>query len=278
MHHIETNECPEISSSRLIREQSKKLIIKEALNAGQGENLSILADPDNLDDIEGGVRVLSLDREKENREAVANQPKPQLGKLDPTADIESSLSIKHWPKLGKEEQKAPSDLMGFTPDSKKSGIGQENVHVIVPDRGDFGPGGLPDAGQTLRLIDQNWDTTHFFNSFSGDYVCPGCNASFREMKDFEEHVLNKSRRRGGIQCPGCFRSFKSTSALIAHCESATTRCQISGGHKYAQIIDELTGGVIQARYNDDNTVRYEAGSLDVPKTTTVGPRVRKTIW
>lgn len=78
-----------------------------------------------------------------------------------------------------------------------------------------------------------------------------------------------------FRCPRCRRRFKTTAALIAHCESASTRCDINDGEKYGQVIDELTGGVIQAVGTlTDGTVKYEAGKLDIPKTNTVGTSPR----
>jgi hypothetical protein len=46
---------------------------------------------------------------------------------------------------------------------------------------------------------------------------------------------------------------------------------MSGGNYFGQLMDELTGGVIQvAGYNADGTVKYEAGELELQETTTVG--------
>lgn len=81
------------------------------------------------------------------------------------------------------------------------------------------------------------------------------------------------------RCPGCFRTFKTTAALIAHCESSTARCKINDAPKYGQIIDELSGGAIQTSgYHEDGSIRYEAGKLEMPKTTTIGRSGHKTIW
>lgn len=40
---------------------------------------------------------------------------------------------------------------------------------------------------------------------------------------------------------------------------------------YAQIVDEVSGGLIQiAGYNEDGTIRYEASSLELHETKTIG--------
>jgi hypothetical protein len=41
----------------------------------------------------------------------------------------------------------------------------------------------------------------------------------------------------------------------------------------------LSGGVIQASgYNENGTIKYEAGKLDTPQTTTVGTAAHKQKW
>lgn len=53
--------------------------------------------------------------------------------------------------------------------------------------------------------------------------------------------------------------FKSTTALVAHCESATTRCKINKAHNFGQILDEISGGILETiGHNTDGSVRYEA--------------------
>jgi hypothetical protein len=313
MHHIERDECPKISRIRLIQEQSKKFMIKEALNDGMGLSLPIIPnmagqdDPD-PDDMNGGVKIGVSEagkQEMNNREAIANQPNPDQD--DPTSSVSAMLALKHWPSLGENAPKGksvtPSDLMAFSEMSISGTDGKENVvwkgkaaarlgvESTTPRR-PFGVG-IPDAGQTLRILDNSWDATKFFNTFTGKYVCT-CKQSFAVMRDFEEHVLMKSRAVENKQqvdfqesrlqtltavcsnrCPGCLRIFKTTSALIAHFEAPSARCDINDSQRYGQILDELTGGIIQASgFNEDGTVKYEAGKLEL-NTTTVSKDLRQ---
>lgn len=209
MRHIEDNECSHISNIRLLREQSKKLFIKEALNAGKGENLPVVPDPKDFDDIDGGVK---LDPAQLNRHAMMNQPK--LGEDDPTASISSFLALKHWPRLGEQGRPVDEgdDLMELSPNSNLVWKGrgranppgsanppESNEQQEVSQPGPFGINFLPDAGQTLRMLDEHWDSTKFFNSFNGRYICPGCSAGFPAMKEFEEHILSKSRGKREMQ-------------------------------------------------------------------------------
>lgn len=57
------------------------------------------------------------------------------------------------------------------------------------------------------------------------------------------------------------------------------RCDINQNDSYKQVIDELSGGVVQAvGYNEDGTIKYEAGKLDVPQNTTIGVDLGKVDW
>jgi len=57
------------------------------------------------------------------------------------------------------------------------------------------------------------------------------------------------------------------------------RCDINQNDSYGEVIDELSGGMIQAiGYNEDGTVKYEAGKVDVPNNTTIGVDLEKGKW
>lgn len=195
MRHIEDNECSVISQTRLLQEKSKKLMIKEALKAGEGNPMPVVPEQSDLDDIDGGVKVDRL--EATNREAMMYQPKP--GQDDPTASVDAMLGLKYWPKLSDKENVAPGELMSFSDagspfKDKKQG---SSTASEAP-RGGLFNGGLPEAGQTLRLLDGKWDATKFFNSFTGKYVCI-CGVSFDTMKEFEHHSLMKSRAKNNVR-------------------------------------------------------------------------------
>ncbi|KAE8355233.1 hypothetical protein BDV28DRAFT_163344 [Aspergillus coremiiformis] len=296
MHHIESDECPSIRQLHLIQEQSKKIMIKEALNAGDGISLPIIPPPDGRDnpdtdtdhdELDGGVTLVigeASSRELANREAMDNQPKP--GQDDPTASISAMLALKHWPALDAEVPKG-KDVAPSEPALSKLRIsaeaGKENESCkekelarSVPDnKGQRGPFGIatPELGLTLRMLERTWDPTDFFNSFIGEYICP-CKQVFATLKEFETHVLMNSRVMEDKQCPGCFRFFKSTTALVAHFESPSARCHISDSSRYGQIVDELTGGLIQtAGYNEDGTIKYEAGKLAITDSAAASTEV-----
>ncbi|KAF7118122.1 hypothetical protein CNMCM5793_007515 [Aspergillus hiratsukae] len=288
MKHIEDDECPEITKRRLLQERSKKIMIKQALTGGVGSALPIIPRPGDADDVDGGVKVNMNPLEYDNREAMANPPK--------SGDGGAALSQKHWPEL-KTAAKAraadnptPADLMAFfdlaiadkagegewkgkgrlitIAESEKENDESENLFAV----------GTPDAGKVLRFLQNNWDPTTFFDSYSGEYVCP-CKKRFKTMKQFEEHMLMKSQGARGIECPKCHRRFKTAAALVAHCEAPSRRCNINTHSQFGTIIDDVSSGVIQAAgYMPDGTVKYEAGKLELTKTTTIGVDLEKNKW
>jgi len=198
MKHIEDNECSVISQTRLLQEQSKKFMIKEALRGGEGPPMPVIPNPADLDDIDGGVKLGFLDLG--DREAIAFQLKQ--GRDDPTASVDAMLALKHWPALGGSRGQTTfrmpmSDLMAFSDAGDNEGSPLTVEASPARGKGSFGAG-TPEAGQTLRLLDDKWDPTKFFNSFIGKYVCI-CGSSFISMKEFEEHVLMKSKAKRNVQ-------------------------------------------------------------------------------
>ncbi|KAL4949188.1 hypothetical protein BDW69DRAFT_198288 [Aspergillus filifer] len=317
MRHIEEGQCPAISSDRLLFEQSKKLMRREALEASKAPIIKpTLVDAD--DDEDGGVSI-SMGVGEKSREAIANQP----GSCNRNVRARDMIS-EHWPELpgGKTQQ---GDLMSFAEVSnaiddiaqdiktqdkdKETNIWRPKIYerhtpsVVGSHSGSgaassagipSGPGtdvaskpspgsgtlsiGPPDAGLVLERIYRDWDAKNFYDGFSGEYVC-ACGRRCRTKDSFEKHVLSKSQGSRRMQCPGCLKIFKSTAALIAHCESATTKCNVNEMNLYAQIIDEVSGGMVQASgENEDGTVKYVAGQVDLQRKVTVNVNLDKVGW
>ncbi|KAL5045464.1 hypothetical protein BDW71DRAFT_78162 [Aspergillus fruticulosus] len=311
MRHVENGECIEIGPDRLLVEQQKKLMRKEALEISIAPVVPSLVDMDGDD--EGGVQLPITDSEIKP-EAMANQP----GRI--TIKNTYGLVYRHWPtreETGLED--GMSDLMNF---SAVTGNGEENEknkgkipgwvgkghnHIflgyssaIAPTsasgagsgaESEAGSGakaasalgpptsiGVPDAGSELARIYKDWNPSNFFNEFTGEYVC-ACGKRCLTKEAFEEHVLTKSQGARRMQCPNCLKIFKSTAAIIAHWESPSLKCDLSNANMYAQIVDEVSGGMIQiAGYSEDGTMRYEAGNLELCKTKATDVNLDKVDW
>ncbi|BDD55272.1 hypothetical protein MAP00_000810 [Monascus purpureus] len=312
VRHIEFDECLRIDGNRLVQEQAKKILIKQALKAGEGDPMPIIPkDVDDNDDIEGGVKLNMQDLE--NQEAMQNQTKWHAhgsSTLDTTID-------KHWPKPGSKakgttaRKSISGDLMGFAELSLNSGDNDKESPSSAKEKGkarfssstsqgsagdegekkseaqakpklcksnsQFGLHGILDAGRMLRMLNGSWDATAFFNSFRGTYDCT-CGKSFLSMNEFQEHVLGKTGAKKDTECPACYRQFKTIAALIAHFESPSTRCTVAGLDGYGQIMDEISGGFIQVNgILEDGTPKYEAGRVD-PEPTATGADDETREW
>jgi hypothetical protein len=147
--------------------------------------------------------------------------------------------------------------------------------------------GISNAGVELARIYKDWNPGNFIDRFTGEYIC-ACAKRCLTKEAFENHVLAESQRARRMQyvptclydtiplltsrdrCPICLKIFKSTAAIIAHWESPSLKCDLSEDNTYAQIVEEVSGGMIQiGGYNGDGTIRYEASGLGLHKTTGV---------
>jgi hypothetical protein len=66
---------------------------------------------------------------------------------------------------------------------------------------------------------------------------------FQISGDLDRHIMN-DHRISNMRCPSCLKEFKSCTALVAHCESTSTKCRISKAEDYGLFLDRLTGGFI----------------------------------
>ncbi|KAL9105294.1 MAG: hypothetical protein Q9227_009509 [Pyrenula ochraceoflavens] len=91
-----------------------------------------------------------------------------------------------------------------------------------------------------------WDLRKFYDSFKEAYVCPStaCERQYLTGAEFEEHLLSASHTGGSARCPSCLKLFQTNAALVAHCESASTRCKINKSVNYNAIMKEITGNLI----------------------------------
>jgi hypothetical protein len=47
-----------------------------------------------------------------------------------------------------------------------------------------------------------------------------------------------------MRCPSCLGNFASCTALVAHCESGSRKCNIRKANDYGTFLDRLTGGFL----------------------------------
>ncbi|KAL1965761.1 hypothetical protein VTN77DRAFT_5261 [Rasamsonia byssochlamydoides] len=250
-------------------------------------------------DNSSGIRAIQM--ELQSREAMMNQP--TRGDDEVKSTTSNTLSLKHWPRLGEkslpeksepETEYEPSDLMTFTqlsalPKTNSTTIDTENrqpaqftamnlvssqfSEVQGPMSSDRFFGQEPI--QFYRAYDPNWDPNKHLNSHTGMYEC--CDGQFEDVKRLAEHLILHMGRN--FKCPCCRRKFKSNAALVAHCETST-RCPGLRSNKYAQTLDEVSGGFVQAvGYHEDGTPKFEAGNVDqAAKNPVIGADLNKLGW
>ncbi|VUC33266.1 unnamed protein product [Clonostachys rosea] len=101
-----------------------------------------------------------------------------------------------------------------------------------------------------------FDASRYYSEFVGKYTCPKleCTKCFKNAKGLTSHLLSV---HGNISynCPNCFKKFYSLTALTAHVESSSQRCNIREADAYGAYIDQLTAGLV-----DVSVERYEDGT------------------
>ncbi|OJD14207.1 hypothetical protein AJ78_05421 [Emergomyces pasteurianus Ep9510] len=107
-----------------------------------------------------------------------------------------------------------------------------------------------------RRQQEPWSPSKFFSPAMGKWVCV-CDKVFDSEKEFDGHIKSGIHMGGVFRCPGCLRMFKTSTALTAHCESATVRCKVNKDENYARVMDEISAGLIEPDgENEDGSIRY----------------------
>ncbi|KIW60664.1 hypothetical protein PV05_00865 [Exophiala xenobiotica] len=104
----------------------------------------------------------------------------------------------------------------------------------------------------------------FWDSLRQEYVCPGekCHRGFKTQLDFQKHLLSSAHVGGQVTCPSCLKKFATTTAWVAHCESASKKCDIRNSADFNNVMREVTGGVLgTSGFLDDGTVKYVAPEI-----------------
>jgi hypothetical protein len=129
---------------------------------------------------------------------------PTHGDDDAKSTVSTSLSLKHWPKLGEksetESEYGPGDLVPFTHltgptttktkenenySSQVTGTLAKTVRTQVP----VAPGRFfgQEAVNFYRAYRPGWDPNEFLNPHTGKYQC--CGGEFEDDKRLAEHLI-----------------------------------------------------------------------------------------
>lgn len=109
------------------------------------------------------------------------------------------------------------------------------------------------------------DRERFWDAIRQEYICPGekCRRTFKGALEFQKHLLSSAHVGGQVVCPSCLKRFATTTAWVAHCESASKRCDIWNSSDFNNVMREITGGVLGTRgFMEDGTVQYVAPKIE----------------
>ncbi|WEW61220.1 C2H2-type zinc-finger-containing protein [Emydomyces testavorans] len=287
MAHIESGQCIGFSEEEYRAQRVKKRATKTALegrlggrSAPYGGGRVATASVAESDD--GGVQLNILDDSEfpilergGGRLAINSDVVGVSGTVDDAASEVSAVtrSAKQWPTMTDDTQAEKGDLMAFS----ELGLDDEGLDDEGEDT-DNGWGERPESSDAVEKEKPQhfviWDTTQFYNSIIGAYVC-SCDKAFKTSEEISNHLNSGTHAGGVVHCPVCLRPFKSTAALVAHVESATSRCTIGLSNNLGKIIDDISAGVIETSgCHEDGTVKY----LAAPKQEIKPEDLKKIAW
>lgn len=155
-----------------------------------------------------------------------------------------------WPVVGKDRDDLDERMANMSmstklfPNVKPAAVPEGYVHSYQPSNSGY------------SNLDFNTGIQLYQNTISGKWECPYFKCRFRSdiRQDLEAHIHDPGNGHRGFEhvCPSCLRRFKSPSALVAHLESASTRCKIRDSKGYNNILHLVSGGHlnVDGRHND----------------------------
>ncbi|KAK2785194.1 hypothetical protein FQN51_003937 [Onygenales sp. PD_10] len=270
--HFENDQCAlglDKYKEIRVKKQATIAFMDRALSRN-GHSFAMAA-PSALDSEDGGVGVSLLDLIDEDENVPMSKAHPgtdaitaKLGNMDiwpvpgSKADettVAGELSLLDLDMSPKSKQAVPVNTAGSVSGvSVPASASAWNDSVMLPPTKTV----VPSSNDNDEQEKKQWDPERFFNSLLGEYICV-CNESYQTQKEFESHLLSGVHNGGIFRCPGCLRLFKTNTALIAHCESASVRCKVSLNPRYAEIMDEISGGLLETSgVCEDGSIKYRA--------------------
>ncbi|KAL5119616.1 hypothetical protein ACEQ8H_002462 [Pleosporales sp. CAS-2024a] len=90
----------------------------------------------------------------------------------------------------------------------------------------------------------DFEQERWFDTLISKYYCPFvCEQTFDTASDQRAHI-SEDHRITRMKCPTCLKYFKSATALMSHCESRGSRCEINKADDYNLFLDRLSGGFL----------------------------------
>jgi hypothetical protein len=67
--------------------------------------------------------------------------------------------------------------------------------------------------------------------------------TFADDVEMRDHIL-VAHRISRAKCPYCLKYFDSVTALMSHCQSRGSRCQVNKADDFGEFLNRLTGGFL----------------------------------
>ncbi|KAI1623418.1 hypothetical protein EDD37DRAFT_694797 [Exophiala viscosa] len=260
MSHIENDECSIIRLQDFQMQRAEKQIQKDAWvaetdpfninpSARGWENRTNLGTERSTGLLDGGLVNASPKRDNPDvngwlasvKSTATNPPS------DNHSEVASIYNRKTSESIMSENVPPPSVLRPADPDPAAG-----HKHVIS----------MP--AHSIITTTSSLDMERFWDAIRQEYICPGekCRRTFKSRLDFQKHLLSSAHVGGQVVCPSCLKRFATTTAWVAHCESASKKCDIRNSSDFNNVIREITGGVLGTRgFMDDGSVQYVAPKI-----------------
>lgn len=91
---------------------------------------------------------------------------------------------------------------------------------------------------------KDWSAERFYNPLSKSFSCPfPCEQTFANDKMLADHITGEHRLHR-INCARCLKYFDSITALVRHCETPNSRCNVREATDFNMFLDRITGGFL----------------------------------
>ncbi|KAL5457996.1 hypothetical protein PMIN06_003569 [Paraphaeosphaeria minitans] len=121
---------------------------------------------------------------------------------------------------------------------------------------------------------KEWDPERFYNTMIEGYFCPFmCEQSFGDVTELRDHIL-VDHRVSRAKCPHCLKYFDSITALMSHCQSRGSKCQVNKADDFGKFLNRLTGGFLSVQekvrpdfIQNETVMAYNAETREMEKYT-----------
>ncbi|KAI9845495.1 MAG: hypothetical protein M1837_004834 [Sclerophora amabilis] len=298
MAHIEQNACAKIKPIEFQARRARREILNRFLADPEAFRLNAASEASTDSVGEGGVHLTEPSLiDSDDSLVLKEEPLQPEKPKEPIAAPGSVASRNGFGSKG-----VLTDLPNGTTDEDRQLRGMASSTSLFPNAiKKFGISTKPETADEIQnengIFDETyneaWDPksksfrpSSFFQRLTGKYHCPHpqCRASFTKAEGFRMHLDSVSHLTEKVKygrsfdlkpgsgallmnatpsCPTCLRLFKTTTALVQHCESPSTRCKIRDSDSYNKALDTFTGGILETNgHHEDGTVRYEAVAPD----------------